>query len=510
MFRAMWVAVLVSNLGTWMQNVGAAWLMTSLSSSPVLIAMVQAANTLPIFLLALPAGALADVLGSRKLLLADNLLSLISVSVLAALTLTGSVTPVSLLALTFAVGIGSALGGPAFQSSVSELVPEAEIPFAVSLNSAGFNLARAVGPAIGGLIVAQAGAGVNFVLNAFSFVGVIFVLFRWHETARKSVLPAERFVGAMQAGARYVVNSPEFRTVLARTAIFIIPGSAIWALLPVLVRELRRGPSEYGMLLGALGLGAIVGAALLDRLKHWAPLNALAVRATILFGVATAGAAGARSLALLVIAMFAGGFAWMVLLTSMNVATRMVVARWVQARALSVYLLVFQGGIAMGSLLWGFVAARVGVRVSLAAAGVALLLGVALAKRFSLGSGEALDLAPAEYWRPPEISPGTTSQLRPVLVAVEYEIDPRHEPEFMAGMKELETIRRRDGALTWGLFRDPSADGKYREEFLVGSWVEHLRQHERVTVSDERIQERIWALHKGPGVPRASHYLAEE
>jgi predicted MFS family arabinose efflux permease len=510
MFRAMWVAVLVSNLGGWMQNVGAAWLMTSLSSSPMLIAVVQAANTFPIFLLALPAGALADVLGSRKLLLADNLLSFISVSVLATLTLTGSVSPVSLLALTFAVGAGTALGGPAFQSSVSEMVPEAEIPSAVSLNSAGFNLARAIGPAVGGLIVAQVGAGANFVLNALSFVGVLVVLFRWRETARKSVLPAERFVGAMRAGARYVLHAPALRTVLVRTAIFIIPGSAIWALLPVLVRELGRGPSVYGILLGALGAGAIVGAALLERLKRWASLNALAVRATVLFGGATAVAAGVRSLALLIVAMVAGGFAWMVLLTSLNVATRMVTARWVQARALSVYLLVFQGGIAIGSLLWGFVAARVGVRVSVAAAGAALLLGVALAKRFSLTAGEALDLAPAGHWPAPEGSPAARSQLRPVLVVVEYEIDPARAAEFTADMKELETIRRRDGALSWGLFSDPAAAGKYREEFLVESWVEHLRQHERVTVSDQRIQERIWALHKGPGVPRATHYLAEE
>ena len=511
MFRAMWGAVLVSNIGGWMQNVGAAWLMTSLSSSPVLIAMVQAANTFPVFLLALPAGALADVVGSRKLLLADNLLSLISVSVLAALTLTGAVSPVSLLVLTFAVGAGSALGGPAFQSSVSELVPEAEIPSAVSLNSAGFNLARAVGPAVGGLIVARAGAGANFVLNALSFIGVLLVLFRWRESARKSVLPAERFVGAMRAGMRYVVHDPALRTVLVRTAVFIIPGSAIWALLPVLVRELGRGPSVYGLLLGALGGGAIVGATLLDRLKRWASLNALAVRATILFGGGTAAAAGVRNLVLLVIAMVAGGFAWMVLLTSLNVATRMVVARWVQARALSVYLLVFQGGIAMGSLLWGCVAARVGVRASLATAGVALLAGVALAKRFSLAAGEALDLAPAEYWpRPPELSGAAPPQLKPALVAVEYEIDPARAEDFTAAMKELERIRRRDGALSWGLFCDPATDGKYREEFLVESWVEHLRQHERVTVSDQRIQERIWALHKGPGVPRVTHYVAEE
>jgi MFS family permease len=303
MFRAMWIAALVSNVGGWMQNVGAAWLMTSLSSSPVLISMVQAANTFPIFLLALPAGALADVLGARKLLLVDNLLSFLAAAVLAALTLTGTVSPVSLLALTFAVGAGTALGGPAFQSSVSELVPEAEIPSAVSLNSAGFNLARAVGPAVGGIIVAQAGAGANFVLNAVSFIGVLLVLFRWRETARKSVLRAERFVGAMRAGARYVVHAPSLRTVLVRTAVFIIPGRAIWALLPVLIRELGRGPSVYGILLAALGIGAIVGAAFLNRLGYWAPLNALVVRATVLFGGITAAAAGVRNVPLLVVAM---------------------------------------------------------------------------------------------------------------------------------------------------------------------------------------------------------------
>lgn len=243
---------------------------------------------------------------------------------------------------------------------------------------------------------------------------------------------------------------------------------------------------------------------------HRASLNGLVVRATILFAGTTGAAAGVRSLPLLVIAMVAGGLAWMVLLTSLNVATRMVVARWVQARALSVYLLVFQGGIAMGSVLWGFMAAHVGVRISLAAAGTLLLIGVTLTKSLSLGPGEAHDLAPAGRWPSPEISPGAASQLRPVLVAVEYDIDPARAAEFAAGMKELERIRRRDGALSWGLFRDPGANGKYREEFLVGSWVEHMRQHERLTVDDEQIQERIWALHQGPGLPRVTHYLAEE
>ncbi len=415
-----------------------------------------------------------------------------------------------LLGLTFAVGLGEALEAPAFQAVVTELVPRSELATAVSLNSAGYNLARAVGPALGGLVVARVGAGANFLLNALAFLGVLVVLYRWREAPRRSVLPAERFTGAMRAGLRYVAYAPELRAVLVRTGAFIISGSALWALLPVLVREWSRGPSAYGILLGALGVGAVLGASVLPVLKRRASLDRLVAFATIVFGAVTLASAFLLNFGLLIAIMLAGGLAWMVLISSFNVAARMVVPSWVQARSLAVYLLVSQGGMALGSLGWGVLAARWGVRRALMYASASLLLSIVLASRYSLSPGAPLNLQPAGKWPVPKISPDPSEDNTPVLVTVEYEIDPNRTEEFVADMKEMEAIRRRDGALQWGLFIDPTGPGRYLEEFLVESWLEHMRQHERFTVSDQQVQQRILELHIGAEPPRVTHYLAEE
>lgn len=492
-----------------MQDMGAAWLMTTLTSSPVLITLVQSATSVPVFLLAVPAGALADIIERRRILLISNAWELASVAALTYFTLAGHMSPVLLLALTFSVGLGEALEGPALQAVVTELAPPQELAAAVALNSAGYNLARAIGPALGGVILARAGAGSNFFLNSLTFLVVLVVLYRWHERSRRSVLPAERFSGAMRAGLRYVAYAPLLRAVLVRTGGFILFGSALWALLPVLVRGWGWGPSVYGLLLGALGAGALIGAAVLPFVKHRTSLDDLVISGTILFGAVTLATAFLPSLTLLAATMLAGGFAWMVLLSSLNVAARMVVPAWVQARCLAVYLLVFQGGMALGSVGWGVLAANAGVRRALICAGAGLLLTVALALRYPLRAGAVLNLRPAGKWPEPEISPGPSSNATPVLVTVEYEIDPNRVDEFTSEMKKMEEIRRRDGAFQWGLFIDPAGAGKYLEEFLVETWVEHLRQHERFTVSDQRVQDRILALHRGPEPPRVTHYLAE-
>jgi MFS family permease len=509
-FRAIWIATLISNIGGWMQDMGAAWLMTSLTSSPVLIALVQAAASLPMFLLAVPAGALADIVERRRLLLIGNFSAFAAVSALSYFTLLGRTSPGMLLGLTFAVGLGEALEAPAFQAVVTELVPRSELATAVSLNSAGYNLARAVGPALGGLVVARVGAGANFLLNALAFLGVLVVLYRWREAPRRSVLPAERFTGAMRAGLRYVAYAPELRAVLVRTGAFIISGSALWALLPVLVREWRRRPSAYGILLGALGVGAVLGASVLPLLKRRPSLDRLVAFATIVFGAVTLASAFVLNFGLLIAIMLAGGLAWMVLISSFNVAARLVVPSWVQARSLAVYLLVSQGGMALGSLGWGVLAARWGVRRALMCASASLLLSIVLASRYSLTPGAPLNLQPAGKWPVPEISPDPSEDNTPVLVTVEYEIDPNRTEEFVADMQEMEAIRRRDGALQWGLFIDPTGPGRYLEEFLVESWLEHMRQHERFTVSDQQVQQRILELHIGAEPPRVTHYLAEE
>ena len=509
-FLSLWLATLISNVGAWMQSVGAAWLMSSLTPSPLWIALVQSAASLPIFLFALPAGALADIVSRRLLLLLSNMLSLFAALGLSISTLANHTSPSVLLAFTFAVGLGQALAGPAFQAIVSELVPQSELVAAVSLNSVGVNLARAVGPALGGLVLARWGAGINFFVNALSFLAVLLVLIRWRESTKKPVLPAERFAGAIRAGVRFLRYSPELQTLAIRTGAFVLSASALWALLPVMVSEGNRGPSAYGILLGALGAGALIGGAILPSMRRRLSLDTLVGAATAAFGIATLGSALFRSFPILIILMLLGGGGWIALVSSLNVATRMVVPTWVQARAIAVYLLVLQGGIAVGSVVWGVVATRYGVRSALICAAVALLLSVFLAFRYSLQKGEGLDYALAVEWPNPSFAHDTPKQTTPVLVTVEYEIDLLRLSEFRARMAKLELFRRRNGALQWGLFADPQSPGKYLEEYLVESWLEHQRQHQRITVSDQQLHDQIWALHIGIDPPRVIHFFAEE
>jgi MFS family permease len=493
-----------------MQDMGAAWLMTTLTASPVLIALVQAATSLPVFFLAIPAGALADIVQRRRVLLFSNLWAFASVAVLTYLTLTAQISPAILLVLTFSVGVGATFEAPALQAVVTELVPSAELPSAVALNSAGYNLARAVGPALGGIVLARLGAGMNFLLNSLTFFIVFIVLYRWHEERRKTVLPAERFSGAVHAGIRYVAYAPALQVVLVRTGAFILFGSALWALLPVIVRSSGHGPSAYGLLLAALGAGALVGVACLPYVKHRTSLDRLVVGGTVLFGSVTLATGFSLRISVLAAIMVMGGFAWILLISSLNVATRMVVPEWVQARCLAVYLLVLQGGMAFGSFGWGLLAERVGARWSLVWAGAGLLLTIGLARSYALQSGLALNLKPAGKWPDPEISPKPSAITNPVLVTVEYEINPSDADKFAREMRNLEKIRRRDGALQWGLFIDPAGAGRYLEEFLVETWIEHLRQHARFTVADQQVLNRIIAMHRGSEEPRVTHYIADE
>jgi MFS family permease len=492
-----------------MQNVGAAWLMTSLTPSPLVVAMVQAATTLPVFFFALPAGALADILPRRGVLLTSQVWMLFAAAGLSLMTFSHAISPVGLLAFTFAMGIGSAMNGPVWQAVVSEIVPKTDLTAAVSLNAASFNLARAVGPALGGLIVVRAGAGATFLLNAISFLSVIVVLYRWKPTPAKSILPAERFVGAMRSGVRYLIHAPPLKAVVVRTLAFTVFGSAIWALLPLVVKtELRRGPSAYGTLLGAMGVGAIAGTILLPRLSGRTSLDRMVVGGTVLFALVCFATAHVPIYAVLLIVMPLGGLSWMILLSSLSVATREVVPSWVQGRALSIYLLVFQGGAALGSLLWGGVAQKAGVQVALICTGVGLSASILLGLRYSLAAGKTLKLTQESVWPEPTLPSVSEPPSGPAFVTVEYKVQPERADDFIEEMHKLEVIRRRDGAGQWGLFRDGSTIDTYLEEFIVESWLEHLRQHERMTVSDLEIQTRVRALHLGPEVPRVTHYIA--
>ena len=509
LFRWLWVASLTSNVGTWMQNVGAAWLMTDLAASPLLVALVQAATNLPVFVLAIPAGALADIVDRRRLLLVAQSWMLLVAAALAAVTFAGQMTPWVLLAMTFLLGLGSALNAPAWQAITPEVVPREEVPAAVALGGVSMNVARAVGPALGGLLVAAAGPGATFLFNALSFLGVLFVLGRWRRPRETSALPAERFVGAMRGGLRFVRHAPPFRAVLVRAAAFVVGASSLLALLPVLMRERTNlGPAYFGILLGFFGAGAVTAVVLLPRLQRWLDAGRTVTVGTVAIAAVAVAVAWLPSYPLWCALLVIAGAAWIAALTRLNAAAQAAAPRWVRARALAVYLLVFYGGIAAGSILWGFVAGRAGVALSLTASAAWLAAGLLTAVRYRLPQGEGADLEPSRHW--PEMAgvPGVEPERGPVMVTVEYRIDPARAAEFLDAIRALRDARLRDGVFRWDVFQDAADPGRVVEVFLVESWVEHLRQHERVTEADRVVQERLRAFHQGSSPPTVTHLVA--
>jgi MFS family permease len=509
MFRALWIATIVSNIGTWMHDVGAGWLMTTLSDDPLLVALVQAATTLPMFLFALPGGALADIVDRRRLLVAAQLWTLTVASVLAYVTFAGLTGPLILLVLTFAMASGAALSAPAFQAIVPELVPRKILPDAVALNSLGINIARAIGPALGGLIIALAGPPAVFALNAISVLGVVIVLWMWRRTPATSALPAEHFFGALRTGARYARQSPELQTVLIRCLGFFPFASALWALLPLIARrELGLGPSGYGGLLACMGAGAVIGALVLPWLRRKMSPNRLTIAATVAFAAASVLLGQTSSFVAAAAVMALAGFAWITMLSTLNVAAQLAVPSWVKARALALYLVVFQGSMAAGATAWGTLAGQMGIPSLLLLAAAGLIGGLTLARHWKIGAEAARDLAPSSHWPTPLVSAEPLPDRGPVLVQIEYRIDPKRIAEFGAAMWTLRRMRRRDGALSWALYEDAALPGLMIEVFMVESWLEHLRQHERVTHSDRADQDSVELFLIPESAPIVRHMLA--
>lgn len=502
------MASVASNIGTWMQNVGAAWLMTSIAPSPTMVALVQAATSLPVFLIGLPAGAIADLLDRRRLLLVTQAWMLVAAGALGILTLLDAITPWLLLTLTFALGLGAAMNGPAWQAITPELVGESELRAAVTLNGVGFNVARAVGPALGGLVVAALGPGAVFILNALSFLGVIVVLYRWPRVVRMSALPAEHVFGAMRAGVRYVRHSPLVQAVLLRTGAFILGGSALWALLPLVARqELGLDATGYGVILGSLGAGAVGGAAFLPRIEQKVSTEALMAGAVALFALATAGPAYAPHFIVLCAVMVVGGVAWIAIMSTFNVAAQIAVPGWVRARALAVYGMVLQGGLAIGSALWGVAAEHLGLTLTLICAAATLISSLILSLWYRLKLEEKIDLSPSLHWPAPVLSSEPPPDAGPVLVTVEYTIDVAKAYDFTSAMQDVRLERLRDGAYRWGLYNDSAVPSRFVETFVVESWAEHLRQHARVTAADRKIEDVVRAFHIGPTPPSITHFL---
>ncbi|HJS04458.1 MAG TPA: MFS transporter [Variovorax sp.] len=507
-FAVLWTATVLGNIGSFMRDVASAWLVTDLSASPTAVALIQTAATLPIFLLAIPAGVLSDILDRRRFLIFVQLVLAAVSGTLLVLSHTGALTVQYLIALTFVGGIGAALMGPTWQAIVPELVPRADLKGAVALNSLGINIARSIGPAAGGLILATFGAAVTYGLDVLSYVFVIAALLWWKRPATADSALAENFFGAFRAGLRYTRASRELHVVLLRAAIFFAFASSVWALLPLVARQMLAGGADfYGVLLGAVGAGAIGGALVMPRLRTRLDADAMLLLAALL----VAGVMGSLVFApprwLAVALLLLLGLGWIVALTTLNGVVQSILPNWVRGRGLAVYLTVFNGAMAAGSLGWGLVAQAIGVPGTLVAGALGLVAAGLLFHRVKLPKGEA-DLQPSNHWPEPLLDEPVAHDRGPVMIQVEYRIRKEDHAAFHEVMKHLSLERRRDGAYAWGLQEHASDPERVMEWFLVESWAEHLRQHHRVSQADADLQAKALRFHIGPGKPEVHHFLA--
>ncbi|MCZ8544435.1 MFS transporter [Mesorhizobium qingshengii] len=502
-FRAVWAASLVSNFGGLIQGVGAAWMMTTIATSSYQVALVQASTTLPIMLFALVAGAIADSFDRRKVMLVAQTFMLVVSVLLTLFTYSGLITPWTLLAFTFLIDSGTALNSPSWQASVGDIVPRNKVPAAVALNSMGFNLTRSVGPAIGGIIVAAAGAAAAFAANAVSYIGLIVVLARWKPDVPVSTLPRESLGAAMGAGLRYVAMSPNIGKVLVRGAAFGFSAGAVLALLPLVARDVVKGDAlTYGIMLGAFGIGAVGGALISVRLRQLLSSetmvrSAFAGFAVCAFNAAVSHHAWQTSLGLLV-----GGACWVIALSHFNVTVQMATPRWVVGRVLSVYQTATFGGIALGSWIWGVVADAHGAETALIAASIAMLAGGAIGLLLPLPQQQVLNLDPLNRFKEPHLALDLKPRSGPIAIMIEYIIRDEDVPEFLATMAERGRIRRRDGARNWTLARDLENPAIWIEHYHTPTWLEYVRHNGRITHADAVVGERLRALHSGDEPPR--------
>jgi MFS family permease len=526
LFRDRWIASTISSVGTWMQDTAGTWLMTSLTTSPLLIALMQTAASAPVLLLGLVAGATADIFDRRKLLIVWQAWMLGSVAVLAVLTFLGHVSPWALLAFTFLLNVGSAMNNPAWQAIVPELVPRKLIPDTVSLNAASNNLARAVGPALGGLMVAafkgvDTGAGSVFALNAISFAGVIWVLVNWKRTPLfKSALPSERVAGSIRGGLRYVRHSPPLQASLLRAFTYCFFVSSIWSLLAVVAaRDLHQGALGYGILNGSLGVGAVIAVTQLPRIRRRFNPDQILATCTIYQSLTMLVLALVPTPAIIIPVLLLSGAAWTSTMSTINTSVQLAAPPWVTARALGSYMVTFQGAMALGSFFWGFIAERTRTPYSLCAASAGLLLTLPLVYRFRILQGPLQDFSPYQFKRPAPalvaVGPGgdvlsdPDQTEGPVRISLEYRIPIEEYALFTRAIHELRGVRLRDGAVRWGIYRDADDPTHLNETFVMESWIDYLRSRERMTAADAEIRDKVYALHQSPDrmPPRVTHQI---
>jgi MFS family permease len=507
-FRNLLIADVISDAGAFMQNVGAAWLMVSLGAGPIYVALTQTAASLPYFLLALPAGSAGDIVDRRKLVLFTESWMMGVALLLAILTIAGVMSPWILLVLTFALSAGDAFETPAWRAILPELVPKEDLAAASALNGIEFNLARAVGPALAGTIISVAGVATAFVANFVSFFGVILVVARWKRPVRsmKRSAPPESFSGATVAAIRYVRHSPAILTVLLRTGVVMFFSSALFALLPTVSRGVNQHATGYGLLLGCFGGGAIIGALVMQSARDRWAMESIVSTGVVSLGFVILAMSRLHRLSTLAAVMLVGGAAWVIFISLINALVQNLAPDWVRARVLAIFILVYQGSYSLGTAVWGAIAQRSGVGTALVCAGMGTIATAAIALFARLPDSTA-DLSPWNHWRMPVVigEVGADVEKGRVMVTVEYAVIPKRTAEFVDAMHEYGRTRRRDGAYRWAIFRDTEVADRYLEMFLVNSWAEHLRQHERQTQADRELEGRIYSCLSGE--PTVRHLI---
>ncbi len=509
-FRMLWIASLVSSIGTWMQDVGSGWLMTSLTKDPFMVASIQATTSFAMFLLVLPSGALADIVDRRRYLILLQSLLMVAAGALACTTFLDKTSPEFLLFMTFCLGSGAALSLPAWIALMSELVNAKHLPYAVVLTSVSISISRAMGPALAGIIIAASGPAAVFAINALSFLGIIIVL-KLSSIRKTSVssLPAERLYGAMRAGLRYVGGSPSSQIVLIKACGFFIFASGVWALLPLIARmKLQGGPLEYGLLLALLGFGAVIGAAILPYLRQALTCDQRILLGAVGFSITTFILALSDHLLTACCAITLGGLSWTTVFSTLATLVQQIVPTWVRARVISIYYAIVFGSMSLGSLMWGWIGTHYSIGFALVCAASGMLFINFLTYFIVSGENLITDHTPSNNLPFPMVEEEPKYEAGPVMVMVEYLVDRGDVANFTKAIKGLRRIRLRDGAFFWILYKDVENPTRLVECFMTESWVEHLRQHERMSVSDWKVQDKISAFHKGEKPPIVTHFVA--
>lgn len=514
-YSVLLMATIFSNIGTWMHEVGASWLMTELTRSPIMIAMVQTMTTLPVFLFALPAGALADIMDKRKLLILVQLIMGFIAAAMALMVHSGLSQPVWVLLFTFLLGTGAAFVAPAWQAIVPKLVAKPHLSSAIALNGVGINISRAIGPALAGFLIVSFGLYAPFVFNALSFLAIIGALLWWRDTAsKKDDLPAESLFHAMVAGFRFAHYSRPLKNTLIRAVAFFLFASAFWALLPLVVKQQLDGDATaFGSVMGAIGAGAVFGAVFLPTLKRILSSNCMVVFTSLIIAVLLVVTSLLNNVYILFLVSFSFGMAWIWTLATLNVAAQSSLPDWVRGRGLAIFLTVFFGSLSLGSTLWGTLATTLSLSLALQISAGIMVLATLLTYRVSLDSNQEDDLSPSMHWPAPivdhEFSEDSNSvnERSPVMVTIEYRIEKVDHNRFLGLMQELKLARMQLGAWQWNIMQDAEDPNVFVEYFLETSWLAHLRHHKRVAGKDRELQAQINQLHCGDEKPVIRHLL---